>query len=238
MKAVSFFVGSTIAAFALWYFHVVPTESIVILLVSSFLGIAVAVNIEEWLKDLLCYFIAGIKRLGGSMSILALIVIFALGLTHVIPGNFFVGLCVLWSLGVSMEVSSRVKRGKVKRIENPIPPYGLGGCVTDKEPPCDPCGYGGCVPAGQSNSSLISLMKGIEKEISANKEAINYPALMARSTIGVDWLGKSDKVYEEPVASYPEFGTNDIPPGELFDDPRQPLRVWMIANGIRGLREL
>src|SRR5437899_11238139 len=126
MKSVSFFVGSAIAAFTLWYFHAVPTESIVILLVSSFLGIAVAVNIEEWLKDLLCHFIAGLRRLGGSMTVLALIVIFALGLTYIIPGNFFVGLCILWSLGVSLQLLSREGRCTVTRIENRMTRQELG----------------------------------------------------------------------------------------------------------------
>ena len=193
-----FFVGSAISAFAMWYFHAAPTESIAILLVSSFVGMIVAVNV----KDLLCHFIAYLCTLGGSMRVLALIVIFALGLLHIIPGNFFAGICLLWTFASFAFPWSSLKR-KARDPEIIAPPIGLGGYVADSEVERK---------GGQSNSSLIALMKLIDAELEHNptpvyttREVADTLIAMANAKVSLFSDEKTDESYDEPVASYPEM---------------------------------
>lgn len=130
-------------------------------------------------------------KIAAALFALTEVLALALWYFHILP-TIGVSCVVLGGLSAGLILGNLDNPGKPLQVsEKPTPPYGLGGCIPDP------------AQGGQSNSALLTLMKTIEEKISANKETIDHPALMARSTIGVDWLGKSDNGYDLPTATYP-----------------------------------
>jgi hypothetical protein len=143
---------------------------------------------------------------------------FVLSCLHALPISG-IACIVLGGCVVGLVIENVDNPGKpLQNIEEPMPPVGLGGYVLDTS---GKTRERATSYLWSETRKTIVLMKDIDAELeerndkafcvrsryghtfTIGEESIDYPALMARSTISVDWAGKSDNGYDLPRASYP-----------------------------------